>query len=200
MACLPGHYPLVVRGLLYAEKVELLRPAENDVLNAIFGVWKTSGKSMRLIWSGNRSNKLLRREASGFILPTSDILSTLRLDSDGNLFVACCDILQNYNRLQVSSDMVPLLGLPRVDANRIRKETEGGTFLPCVRVVPMEATFDVALAQLVNTTIVRGWLQAQLFTRRSHFWITPSLGKIPLSHILTTSTVSQPRPTRLTHL
>lgn len=52
------------------------------------------------------------------------------------------------------SDTLPLLGLPRCATHLILYAGLVGTFVPCLRLLPMGSTFVVTLSQLVNTTVV----------------------------------------------
>lgn len=67
----PSQYPILLTRLLEAKMVTLLDSDDTVVENSIFGVWKNAGVSQRLIWAGNRSNRLFREEASSIELPTA---------------------------------------------------------------------------------------------------------------------------------
>lgn len=88
----PKQYPLLVKRLLDANMVQLLNSDDSVMENSIFAVWKKAGVSQRLIWAENRSNLLLREEASSVELPTPDLVSSLFLDDENELFLSGCDL------------------------------------------------------------------------------------------------------------
>lgn len=135
--------------------VELLNSDDFVIENSIFGVWKNVVISHRLIWAGNRSNLLFRQEASSVELPTPDLISSMFVDQGEELFVSGCDLSQYYNRLRAPSEMVPLLGFPRLKAALLGMTTPSGYITPCLTCIPMGASFAVALAQRVTTAVLR---------------------------------------------
>lgn len=151
----PKQYPRLIHKLLAANMV-ILQPSGDGVIeNSIFGVWKDSGVSQRLIWAGNRSNMLFNDELSAVELPSPDVVCSLFLDKDKELHMAGCDISQYYNRLRAPKELVPLLGLPKIDASRLGLPQFSGSLTPCLTCIPMGATFSVALAQAVTSAVLK---------------------------------------------
>lgn len=135
--------------------IEFREPGSGVVENSLFGVWKVFGKSQRVIWGGNRSNLLFRPEASKVELPTPDIISTFRLPPGRGLFLSGCDVRQFYNKIRAPAFLIPYLGLPRVPSDLVETSLTSRFVVPCLRCIPMGATFAVAIAQAVSTAVVR---------------------------------------------
>lgn len=152
---LPGHYPKIVNRLLASGMVVLLPLESPAIENSIFGVWKTKGVSQRFIWSGSRFNQLYREEAGYNELPNPDLFSTLIVPPDKNLYTASCDISQFYNRIKAPEFLIPFFGLPRIRAARLGITSTHEFLVPCLRWIPMGATFAVMLAQKVSLAVVR---------------------------------------------
>lgn len=154
-----GHYPRLLARMASSNMVTFLPVGESVIENSLFGVWKEVGKSQRLIWGGNRSNPLFNEAAKSVELPTPDFLASLRLPTDQRLFLASCDISQFYNRLRAPEFLVPFFGLPRVRRSLLRTFSDlppsDGYVVPCLRCIPMGATFAVNIAQHVSLAIVR---------------------------------------------
>lgn len=108
-----------------------------------------------MIWGGARSNLLFRPEGSGVELPTPYVLAELRLPVGENMFPASCDISQFYNQLATPAFLVPYLGPPKVRAVLVHTTFDCEFVIPCLRCVPMGATFAVSLAQSVSLAAVR---------------------------------------------
>lgn len=170
-SCLDGHYPRLVLRLLRAGMAELRERKDGVVENSIFGVWKRPGLEQRLIWAGNRSNRLFRPEASSIELPTPDLLATMYLAEGDELVLGGCDISQQYNRLAVVKELIPLLGLPGLPASKVMASVDDRIVVPCLKVVPMGATFAVMLAQSVSRAIVN----RVLLTEGKPPWSTASV-------------------------
>lgn len=110
----PGHYPKVEE-LVCSSRISVRLDIGPEVVqNTMFVVWKTPGESMRYIWAGNRSNLWFRPEPFGCELRTLDMVATLRILSDDELFLAGCDVSENCNRLKVREEMIPSIGCPKV--------------------------------------------------------------------------------------
>lgn len=88
-------------------------------------------------------------------LPTPDILASLHLEQGESLHLASCDISQYYNRLQAPAFPVPFLGLSRIRRSKLGFESGPEVFVPCLRCIPMGATFAGHLAQGASIAIVR---------------------------------------------
>lgn len=151
----PNQYPTLVKRLVEANMVQLLNSDDSVMENSVFGVWKTAGVSQRLIWAGNRSNLLFRKEASSVELPTPDIVSSLFLDEGSELHISGCDLSQYHNRLRAPPELVPLLWFPRLEAKLLGLSSPSGILTPCLSCIPMGASFAVAIAQRVTSSVLR---------------------------------------------
>lgn len=149
------HYPRLIKRLLDANMVTLLEIDGEAIENSIFGVWKQPGVSQRLIWSGDRSNLLFREEAKPVDLPTPDILGSLFLDQGEELFLSGCDLSQFYNRLKAPRDLIPLLGMTRIEAKLVSNTSSSKFVISCLTCILMGTSFAVALRQRVTTKILR---------------------------------------------
>ena len=150
----PGQYPKLLSKMVSADMIEFRTLYNSIVENSIFGVWKIPGKSQRVIWGGERANMLFNPDARSVELPTPDIVSSLRLEQGDQLYLSSCDISQFFNRLKVPEFLIPYLGLPRVKASEVGIDQKGYV-VPCLRCVPMGASFSVAWAQLVSVNSLR---------------------------------------------
>lgn len=102
-------------------------------------------------------------------LPTPDLLASLHMDRGQTLHLASCDISQYYNRLRAPPFLIPFLGLPKIRSSKLCLATDSEFVVPCLRCIPMGATFAVGLAQTVSTAIIRrsGLLPSLLTTAGS---------------------------------
>lgn len=122
--------------------------------NTVFYLWKTAGKSMRLIQVVKILNHLLQSEASSGHLPTPDLMDTLRIEADVKVCLVACEVKKKNNILKVPPELVPLFGCPRVLATVIGHhglDLWVGMFLTAR---PMNATFAVTISQRVTTAAV----------------------------------------------
>lgn len=145
-----GHYAQLLERMYRAGMVEFREPSSDVIENSIFGVWKVNGVSQLVIWAGNRSNQLFNVEASEVELPTPDLISSFRVPDGEELHIGGCDISQFYNRLRAPDFLVPYLGLPRIRSALVKSKHSSRYVVPCLRCIPMGATFAVALAQRVS--------------------------------------------------
>lgn len=120
--------------------------------------WGTSSvpETTHIICSGNYHNRHLITATFGDILPTPDILASLRLSPSDSLCLAGCEFSQNYNQLRFLEFLIPLLELLGISASSICLSNEESDIVPCLRRVPMGATFVVTLVERVNCTVVSG--------------------------------------------
>lgn len=111
--------------------------------------------SQRLIWGGDRSNLIFIPEASGVELPSPDLLCSLHLPAGARLFLSGCDISQYYNRLRAPEFLAPFLGLPHIFSSALGILTQHEYVVPCLRCIPMGASFAVNIAQRATLSIMK---------------------------------------------
>lgn len=69
--------------------------------------------------------------------------------------MAGCYDSQYYNRLRELSDLVPLLGFPRLEPKLVGASCPSGHVITCLTCIPVGASFAVAIAQRMTNTILR---------------------------------------------
>lgn len=176
-----GHYMRIIQRMLLSGMVTILPVNSGAIENSIFGVWKTVNVSQRVIWCGDQSNRFFREEASYVELPDAGTLSQLEMSGADALFVGSCDISQFYNRLRAPDFLVPFLGLPRIRTSYLDPQPEFDVGIPCLRCIPMGATFAVMVAQKVSLSIVkRSGLGRGIVSLASSKLITKTEPKIPV--------------------
>lgn len=135
--------------------VTFLPPSPGVVENSVFGVLKEPHVSQILIWGKDRSILLFNPEASSVALPSPDLLCSLRLPPGSRLYLSGCDISQYYNRLRAPDFLVPFLGMPRVRSAALGLSPPHEVLVPCLRCIPMGASFAVNLAQRATLAILQ---------------------------------------------
>ena len=150
-----GKYPALLRRMLEAEMIEFCPPGP-EVLEKP-PVWCLEDlKYQSACDMGRKPFQSTLNESASFVeLPSPEIISTLSLPQGEQIFVSGCEFSQFYNRLLAPSFLVPLIRLPRVRTVEVACDLPVPFVIPCLRVIPMGATFSVALAQAVSLAVLR---------------------------------------------
>lgn len=134
--------------------VQILPLSKYTVENTVFGVWKTVGRTNRLIRGGERANKLFNPLASSVELSMPDIVSLLRLPAGERLFLAGVDILQFFNWLRFPLFLFPLFGTPGISASLVKISLSCELVVSCITSFPKGATFAASLTKEISLAIL----------------------------------------------
>lgn len=141
--------------MLSSNMVTIFDTNRVKIENSILGFWKKPGISKRLIRSGNRSKRLFQDKAKILELPIPEILGSLILEQQEDIFLLGFDLSQFYNILTTPEDVVPILGMLRIEAPAVGIESSSGFVIPCHTCIAMGISFRVALVQKVTITIIK---------------------------------------------